>query len=224
VWRHRESTCVTWFCKHERGAVSKTFWARMHDLLQTAERAVRRACVLRLDPGPRALAALFPMLGAGGGGLRSEHVDQRSDPREHALLWGRWAGREREFYRECSAMVDAMAWPEVLALGGSELSTCVTLARHAHAALLSDAVPQRARQRGLRVIYGSTPSARVATYSEIDPLDVPKRLLDVLHYFDGRSTDDALRAIDEERGLRIAPGVVRKLCDFGVLADESESP
>ena len=112
--------------------------------------------------------------------------------------------------------------PEVLALGGSELDKCVTLTRQAHAAVLSDAVPLRARQRGLRVIYGATPSARVATYSEIDPLDVPKRLLDVLHYFDGRSTDDALRAIHEERGLRIAGGVVRKLCDFGILVDESD--
>src|SRR5262245_2433326 len=26
VWRHRESTCVTWFCKHERGGVGKAFW------------------------------------------------------------------------------------------------------------------------------------------------------------------------------------------------------
>jgi hypothetical protein len=26
VWKHRESTCATWFCKHVRGAVGMQFW------------------------------------------------------------------------------------------------------------------------------------------------------------------------------------------------------
>ena len=39
VWRHRESTCATWFCKHVRGGVAYDFWRDdgLHGLLQAVE-------------------------------------------------------------------------------------------------------------------------------------------------------------------------------------------
>ena len=33
IWRHRESTCATWFCKHVRGGVGKRFWGTIQQLL-----------------------------------------------------------------------------------------------------------------------------------------------------------------------------------------------
>ena len=60
-------------------------------------------------------------------------------------------------------------------------------------------------------------SARVTTYSEIDPLDLPKSIVDCLPYFDGRPTADALSAIEREHNVRLDPALVRKMADFSLL-------
>jgi len=41
VWRHRESTCSTWFCNYERGEMGKTFWKQgVAPMLRAAELAL----------------------------------------------------------------------------------------------------------------------------------------------------------------------------------------
>jgi hypothetical protein len=57
----------------------------------------------------------------------------------------------------------------------------------------------------------------VATYSAFDPLDLPRLLVDVLHYFDGRPTAQALARIRRDTGVNIRPDLVRRLVDFRVL-------
>lgn len=42
IWRHRESTCATWFCKHDRGRVGQEFWEQLRRVLHTSEEALAR--------------------------------------------------------------------------------------------------------------------------------------------------------------------------------------
>src|SRR5690606_32741885 len=56
IWAHRESTCATWFCKHERGAAGKRLWRSVHALLGEIEVALSRWAVRVLDPGEEAVA------------------------------------------------------------------------------------------------------------------------------------------------------------------------
>jgi hypothetical protein len=42
IWRHRESTCATWFCKHDRGRVGQDFWERLRRVLYASEEALAR--------------------------------------------------------------------------------------------------------------------------------------------------------------------------------------
>lgn len=41
--------------------------------------------------------------------------------------------------------------------------------------------------------------------------------MESLHYFVGRSTDDAIFAIAAEKGVRLDPSLVRKMVDFALL-------
>lgn len=218
VWRHRESTCATWFCKHERGETSKRFWRRLHDLLAAAEGVLSRHCVLELGVPEHTLDALFPSRAERRGDeLNADQLDGKVDRRAYELMWGPWAGREREFYRKAAELVDPMTWQDVLKIGGGELQLSARLTQAAHAKALSTTVPERVRQKQLRVLYTSAESARVCTYSPIDPLKLPKKLLNVLHHFDGRPTQTALESIASEHQLRVGEAVVRKLVDFGIL-------
>ena len=60
-------------------------------------------------------------------------------------------------------------------------------------------------------------AATVVGYSNIDPLSVPKELIDAIYLFDGRPTSEALQAIEAKHGLGLSPGALRKLVDFGIL-------
>jgi hypothetical protein len=229
VWRHRESTCATWFCKYARGEVGRMFWQRLHDVLAAAEEAVRVHCLVEIGIDPQALAALHPTRAVAGAvargqGLAASDVEKEADAARHRAFWGSWQGRERELYGRCAKIANALSWSDVRKLGGTRLDLLSRLLLDAYERLVSNEVPARARHRSLKVVYSSADSAEVTGYSTIDALRMPRQLVDVLHRFDGRPTHEALEAIAEEDGLRIATGTIRKLVDFGVLSDDAGTP
>jgi hypothetical protein len=225
VWRYRESTCATWFCKYARGEVGRTFWQRLHDVLAASEEAVRLHCLVEIGIDGQMLAALHPTranasAAARSPGLAARDVEREVDTARHRAVWGSWLGRERELYGRCAEIANALSWAEVVRLGGAKLDLLSQLLLDAYERLVGDEVPARARHRSLRIVYTSPDSAEVTGYSTLDALRMPRRLVDVLHRFDGRPTQDALDAIADQDGVRITPGTVRKLVDFGVLSDD----
>jgi hypothetical protein len=228
VWRHRESTCATWFCKYARGEVGRAFWQRLHDVLAAAEEVVRLHCLVEIGVDAQVLGALHPTRAvaraAQSQGLAATEVEREVDSARHRALWGSWLGRERELYGRCAEIANALSWSDVLRLGGLRLELLSRLLLGAYERLVGDEVPARARHRSLRVVYTSEDLAEVVGYSTLDALRMPRRLVDVLHHFDGRPTQQALEAIADEDGLRITAGTVRKLVDFGVLSDDGGTP
>lgn len=220
VWRHRESTCSTFFCKHVRGSVGKTFWERLRQLLRTTEESLARWCVLELDLGSPAMAALFPMSRPEEGKtvLTARDFDQLPDPGRHRRIWGRWAGRERELYLAAADLVRPLSWSQIAALGGSHLAVQVQLVREAYEALTSTELPERLVARPVKLSPVGAASYQAVTYSPLDPIQLPVRLAQLLHYFDGRATSEALDAIAQDHRLQLTPDLIRKLVDYGILA------
>jgi hypothetical protein len=219
VWRFREATCSTWFCKHVRGNLGYRFWREgIEPLLAYAEQAVAQHCILALDVGDDALHALLPRPAESGGGKvpNAAGADGRVDDARYATLWGRWAGREEAFYAGCAEITAALGWRDVLALGGAHLAARATLVRAAHARLLATDVPSVLRAAPVQVARWEGGTVRLRTYSSYDPIDVPRRLLDVLPHFDGRPTAEALRAAEAD-GVALDEETVRMLVDFEVL-------
>ncbi|MBI2900855.1 MAG: hypothetical protein HYY17_11780 [Planctomycetes bacterium] len=205
IWRHRESTCATWFCKHVRGALGRTFWAALHGLLAAAETGLARFCVMEEDVGREALLHAVATQG------------ERAVPATRRVLWGRWAGREREYYRRCGARVASLSWDRIERICGVPLSIRVRLAREAYGDLVSrrEFGPLKVGAFDVRPL--DRDRSRVWAYSPFDPLDVPRSLLGVLREFDGRPTREVLAAIRRRHGLALGRGLVRKLADFGIL-------
>ncbi|MGH7388842.1 MAG: hypothetical protein ACREM3_05220 [Candidatus Rokuibacteriota bacterium] len=219
VWKHRASVCATWFCKHVRGATGIRFWQSVQQLLAGVEGALARWCVLELDVGPEALRRLFPPHRAPGPADTSEPcaLDDLVDRDLSRAVWGRWHGREVEFYRECARLTGGLAWEDVVAISGPDTRIHARLALTAYAALTSEETPARLEVGGITIVRMGRAICRVSAYSVSDPLDLPKALMDVLPYFDGRTTDQALQAIEDHEGLRIDRTLVRRLVDFEIL-------
>lgn len=221
VWRHRESTCATWFCKHTRGAVHKAFWNRLQQLMRATERHLARHCAVELGVPVEGLAVLHPMFSLDGTQRAHDVVPAipASDPSLYDRLWGPWAGREEEFYRACHRVVEPMRWRDVVAAAGSELRVLTPVVRFAFARTRDTAMPARVTLGALDVVGMEAASVRVQAYSFVDPLDVPRALFDVLHFFDGRPTAEAITAASEAAGEPVPEGAIRMLVDFGVLRE-----
>jgi hypothetical protein len=226
VWRHRESTCATWFCKYVRGAVGLRFWQAVLQLLRAVEESLAQWCVDELDVGTEALQLLFPSPRQrdANPSLDAHQVDGTVDPKRYQAIWGKWADREQEFFTKSAALVNPLVWNDVRAICGPEIQILVRLTQEAYRRLVADDIPPLVQVLPFRTIHMGPDSSEVYSYSKFDPLQLPKTLTDVLHSFDGRPTDEVLQAIATEQGITIGKGVIRKLVDFELLGVGDGAP
>jgi hypothetical protein len=222
IWRHRNAVCSTWFCKYGRGATGQRFWQALEQLLVIVERNLSRWCLLELGVDAATLALLLPRgsdRGHEAPHLDAAGVDGDVSEASYQALWGAWQGRERELYRRASGLVDGLRWADVVRIGGvtvEALGRIVVDAHHRHG---DDTVPARLAVGGFSVVATGRERMRVASYSDYDPLELPRLLVDVLPYFDGRPTAEALRRIRAERNVNVQPDLLRRLVDFGILVE-----
>jgi hypothetical protein len=217
IWRHRDATCATWFCKHERGATGQTFWLAMRDLLTAVEHDLARWCVLTLVEDERVLAALAgadPLADR----LDADAVDGRPNPETYRSWWGDWTGREREFFVQAGRLVEGLHWNHVLEICGPDVRIRSAAVEVAHRRLLDPGFPHVLRLGRHEIVRRAADgSTLLRTYSDFDPLIVPQPLLDVLPFFDGRPTADVCQAMADERGLVLTSTQLRDLIDFRIL-------
>ncbi len=220
IWRHRESVCSTWFCKHVRGQVGHAFWRdALLPLLQAVEGAVAKWCVLELDIGPDALdrLAVDPAWSGRAAPLTAAALDLKADETAQGQIWGAWRGREFEFYRLCGERVEALRWDDALALTGIEGRVLATRTRRAFDRLMSGTVPEPLTVGEINITAMGAETSRIVTYSASDPLDVSNVVLALLPFFDGRSTENVLADIAGRTGVALEIDLVRKLADFNIL-------
>ncbi len=221
VWKHRESTCATWFCKHSRGAHGGAMWKSIQRVLRIAEKDLAWWCVRELGFDADTLGALLTRaLGRKKAKVSASDIDSTPDA-ANAELWGAWAGRERELYRRCGDMVGALSWSDVIAIGGPELAVAADVMR---AQVLGKPTELTTRLTvapfSITALRGEL--ATVTTYNAYDPLTVPVALLEVLDAFDGRPAGEVLDEVARERDVELEVALVERLVDFGVLAPVRE--
>jgi hypothetical protein len=165
VWKHREGTCSTWFCKHVRGAVAFDFWRRgMTPLLRAAERALAAWCAEQLGASeqnwgpfegkPRELYRQSARLVEN---LPWSDVVQIGGEEVHKL-----AEDTRGYFAQLAGDVELPSKPHV--------------------------APYEIHEDDGKV-------ATLITYTPFDPLEIPSALLRELHRFDGRPRGEVVREL-----------------------------
>jgi hypothetical protein len=225
IWKHRNSTCATWFCKHERGATGLRFWRSVDRLLHTVEEALVRWCIAEADLDSATLERLFPppLFGQKARPTAGD-LDGQGDRKLHEELWGEWSGREAELYIRCARQVASLTWREVLKIAGPTAQVAVRLLREAQRDVTSRGLPRRMRVGSLRIVDTNAACTRVQTYSPFDPQTLPSPLLSALGRFDGRATDEVLLEIGERDGLDVTGALLERLVDFRILVEEDGEP
>ncbi len=207
IRNHRNSRCATYFCKFRRGSIGVIFWKYTDQLLSRIEKLLSRWCVLQLDPGETAIEELFPP--------PMTEIDYSNPSR----IWGKWFGKEKEFFQECSGLVDPLTWNDVSRICGSEIHILshVTMISYRH--LISDEIPKHLKVASWKKVKLVAPDVyRIWTYNRYDPFDLNRNVLDALHLFDGKVTVEETRQnIKETNQIVLDDDLLRHLSDRGIL-------
>ncbi len=219
IWKYRNGVCATWFCKHVRGQVGEQFWQRLNQLFAEVERELALWCLAELFIPAQSALALVSSGKRRATRSNPANTERASGTSAYDRLWGEWAGREQELYRRCATFVGSLSWREVTATCGPSVRLIERAVRECHGRLTSHAMSDRLRLAPFQILGFQGAHVRVVGYSMNDPVQIPQALLDVLRYFDGRSSSDALAVIERECHVRVHEGLVRRLVDFGLLVE-----
>ncbi|HNP49422.1 MAG TPA: hypothetical protein PKL85_11325 [Bacteroidia bacterium] len=222
IWKHRNSVCSTWFCKHERGEEGYRFWAAVKQLLSTIENNLALACLMHLQLSNDSVFEILAQKQAEAEGgkanlLATSELDQVVDEKTYRILWGEWEGKEQEFFIRCAQFVDALSWKEVLGLCGPEVSLMIPLVKEAYLRLQKKPLPDVLLPGPIKVSQVNEENVLVETYSEYNPLSLPTFIFEILSAFDGSETNEVLARLAREKKVEVEEDFIRILCDYHVL-------
>lgn len=225
IWPYRDPTCVTWFCKHNRGKIGQSFWKALQVFLNVTGKELSLWCVLQLDVGIDALAALelWRERGMTGENLRPSEVEGRFDAAAARKIWGKWRGEEAAFYVQCARLVCDLDFSEVEKICGPEIQLYAQLVQKAYSRLQKTEIPTYLDVGRFKVKGVTSDAVRVWSYSRLDPLDLPIPVFKALSCFDGRSIADVLSAVGRDLNVRFDNRLIQTLIDFGILIEREGS-
>jgi hypothetical protein len=177
IWKHRNSTCSTWFCKHDRGQIGRDFWDALQTLLADIERILSCWCVIELDIGDDALSLLFPVTKKKNWKAIENRVDKLAltpVPEEiYRQAWGSFIGCEEDFYIECGKRVNDLSWSDILEISGPELKIAERRLISAQQVLKSKELPEYIELGGYTAVNPTPNTIRITGYSPYCPYDFP---------------------------------------------------
>lgn len=198
VWRHRNGVCGTWFCRHERGALSQTFWEAVQLMFTELERVVGYWVARRVR---------WP-----------EGVDDdfEADKKLFALDWGPYTDDPTGFYAACAAEFERLDWRKVRQIGDANFDRLCAEVQRTYAAIKGP-LPRRLHAADdFEVFPRADGRVDVLGYSATDPITLSADLLDDLESFDGRRVLEVLSDL-KTRGVAVDLDLVSQLHAFEVL-------
>jgi hypothetical protein len=216
VWLHRNAVCSTWFCKHGRGAVGRSFWHVLRNLLNHVEIELARWCVLELGAPYDVQGPPEPWKSPKG--LTRSDLEHTVTDADYAAAWGDWIGREEELYGRAARLVGDLDWADVVQICGPEVPLRMRALDEARKRRATGVVPKALVLRKLSILRDGDPVI-LESYSDTDPVSAPAVLLDLLPSFRGQPTREARDEIARDADIELDDELLVRLVDFGVLAD-----
>lgn len=192
IWPYREAVCSTFFCKYVAGADGRKFWMTLKTYLTLTEIQLSRWALLQLLPDYVLTGRDKPEL------TDSPSVEELEDKpllaKDYGVLWGKWEGREVEFFKACHDLVrglNAEQMQQILGLDGDiELRILEKNHREATAPVLPKVLKMNPEAT---VKWLPDGSVALGAYSEYDALALPDIAYALLLEFTGREPVDVVR-------------------------------
>jgi len=214
------AVCDTWFCKYVGGEDGHQFWRLVQDYLAQTERALVQYALFKLGWDPAQIVRPDTP-----DGLTSEDVDDAPPgPREYARLWGVWAGREEELYKETHRIVAGLKRRDFARIAGISLKVMEEELKQGCRAMLATEPPKKLKRNPLLQVDRTADGAyMLAGYSPFDPWEVSDRIYQLLDFFDGREGNGVVcRRIRKHLGAAPTKELLLALYRFRILVNADD--
>ncbi len=188
----------------------------MRNLLQAIERALSWHCLTTLQMDIEQVRAIIV------GDVTRRALDEFDLQRQMNVplqrsIWGRYLGREKEFFMACAKVVEPLSWNDVMAIAGADVRAMAAVVKHSFHSLPQ--LPPTLRRGQAPLALGSD-SVRVSSPGGYEHIDVPLAALTKLGRVEGKPVATAVSEMAAD-GIPITMELVLKLYNFNVLvADE----
>jgi Fe-S-cluster containining protein len=218
VWRHRDSVCTHYFCKHVAGVDGQAFWRAFDVYMRKIENRLAEHAAREVGPD-LGKPSLRPEM------LTLEELEDRApDPEWYAGIWEEWVGREEEFYRACHEVIaglDKEAFARIT--DGEDMAGAREAMLEAHRKATGGVLPERLALDPEAEVQRVEGGVVVTTYSRFDPVVLDGDLWEVLQAFRGGQRVGAVQErLRRQVGGEIPEEVLLKLYRARVLVEEGE--
>lgn len=192
IWPYREAVCSTFFCKYVAGADGRKFWMTLKTYLTLAEIQLSRYAVLQLLPEYILAGRDKPEL---TDSPSVEDLDERPVPaKDYTALWGKWEGREADFYRACYELVRALTPEQVDKLLGLDGVIELKVLEKSHRDAVTPELPKVLKLNPEATVkWLADGSVALGAYSEYDAVALPGMAYALLVEFTGLEPVEKVR-------------------------------
>jgi len=210
--------CNTWFCKYVAGEDGWLFWTTLRKYLNNVEKILVQYTLYNMGWDPQRIN--LPELPSIS--LTLQEVDDQPPNQEtYRDLWRDWVNREEDFYKETFRLVSALTLKTFEKIAGISQKVLLEEVKMKQKSLLKPNLPKiLKRNPSLRVEKKGDESYCLVGYSALDPLEVSKRIYDLLDFFDGKRTNQQVcRLIRKHIGAMPDQDLLISLYQFRVLVN-----
>jgi len=221
IWAFINANCNTWFCKFSTGEDGRSFWKALKEYLGEVQMMLTYYTQHKLGMDPDKI--ILPETTSQS--ITPADLDNEApDEKSFRGLWGDWAPRVEEFYKEAYKLVESLSRPEFENITGiSQKILLKNLENKQRQHVKPDLPPILTRNPNLIVKKTGDDSYTLVSYSKTDPIQISKKVYDMLDFFDGTATNTKVqRIIEQETGLKLKKNLLLSLYQLRILV-KSES-
>jgi Fe-S-cluster containining protein len=213
IWEYREGVCSTFFCKYADGARGYNFWMALKEYLGAAEFLLARYAAAQIDAKvsePRIDRETL---------TKEDEADLPPTDADYRHHWGKWVGREEEFYVECYKRVASLRRRDYRTIVDDLVKAKEMyddVAQKYKAVNARELPPRLVRNPKMRAIPAEDKLV-VTTFNALDSFALDKDLYEVLAQFDPLETVEATLERLSREGIELAPELLEALYSQGVL-------
>jgi hypothetical protein len=219
LWKYREGVCATWFCKHLAHKAGKEMWETVQEYIQTFQRNVNKWCIKELS------APNEEPYGENDNISLEDLDDLPTNSLEYSRRWGKWEGREEEFYMQCYRLVIIMNGDQLEKIKDKKLKALEEKLIERREVVMN--IPEvLKRNPEFDGIADESGTYRIRFENQIERNNTVVKFIFglpafVLDSFDGvRNIDEVLESIKNKKGLQVHKEIIISLYHHGILCGD----
>jgi hypothetical protein len=211
VWKYRENLCVTFFCSSSGGYKGWSFWGKVNEYLQLAEKELSKYVLHQLGWPPEEILTAYVK----AADLHLENEQGEVDEKKYRKLWRDWAGREEEFYIRAFEIVNALDVEGFRQITGQDRYILEQAIQQTQAGFIEAVLPEILRLHPDVTIEQQSPEKAIFTLNQ-GQVEIPALAIPLIRAFNGQRTVKEVF----DMGFKVLfnmSGVVQELRDKNML-------